>query len=79
MERFLSVHCACLEKHIISSGEIKKARLQFKKKMRQNPGMTLSGDKMLKSKQAYERVAAKHGVIIKKYHSDNGRFGKRTF
>ena len=33
----------------------------------------------LESKQAYERVAAAHGVKIKSYHTDNLRFNDNNF
>lgn len=36
-------------------------------------------DDTLESKQAFERVAESHGVNIKSYHADNGRFAERLF
>ena len=39
----------------------------------------LSSDETIKAKMAFERFAAKHGVAIKHYHCDNGRFGDNTF
>ena len=35
--------------------------------------------KYLNQKALIKKIAAKHQIIIKKYHSDNGRFGERTF
>eukprot|EP00957_Ditylum_brightwellii_P202634 15331018-Ditylum_brightwellii.AAC.2 len=40
---------------------------------------SISKEETLQSKCAYERVAAAHGVHVKWYHSDNGRFGKKSF
>jgi hypothetical protein len=37
---------------------------------------SMSGEEILQSKCAYERVAAAHGVHVKRYHLDNGRFGE---
>eukprot|EP00957_Ditylum_brightwellii_P140522 10706026-Ditylum_brightwellii.AAC.1 len=39
----------------------------------------MSGKETLQSKHAYERVAAAHGVHVQRYHSDNGRFGEKSF
>ena len=38
-----------------------------------------SQDKMLASKCANERLAATHEVTIQRYHTDNGRFAKKSF
>eukprot|EP00957_Ditylum_brightwellii_P067376 5115122-Ditylum_brightwellii.AAC.1 len=40
---------------------------------------SISGEETIQSKRAYERVAAAHGVHVKRCHSDNGRFGEKTF
>eukprot|EP00957_Ditylum_brightwellii_P144252 10990537-Ditylum_brightwellii.AAC.1 len=40
---------------------------------------SMSGEETLQSKHAYERVAAMHGVHVKQYHLDNGRFGEKAF
>eukprot|EP00957_Ditylum_brightwellii_P081390 6190958-Ditylum_brightwellii.AAC.1 len=40
---------------------------------------SMSGEETLQLKCAYERVAAMHGVHVKQYHSDNGRFGEKAF
>eukprot|EP00957_Ditylum_brightwellii_P163264 12431290-Ditylum_brightwellii.AAC.1 len=40
---------------------------------------SMSGKETLQSKRVYERVAAAHGVHVKRYHSDSGRFGKKSF
>ena len=40
---------------------------------------SMSGEETLQSKRAYERVAAANGVHVKRYHSDNGRFGEKSF
>ena len=39
----------------------------------------LSSDETIKAKMAFERFAAEHGVIIKHYHCDNGRFADNAF
>eukprot|EP00957_Ditylum_brightwellii_P112837 8603235-Ditylum_brightwellii.AAC.1 len=39
---------------------------------------SMSGEETLQSKRIYERVAAAHDVNVKRYHSDNGRFGERA-
>jgi hypothetical protein len=39
----------------------------------------LSSDKTIKAKEAFERFAAKHGVTIKHYHCNNGRFVDNAF
>jgi len=40
---------------------------------------TTKGDETLKAKQAFEQFAASHGVTIKHYHANNGRFAEKTF
>eukprot|EP00957_Ditylum_brightwellii_P093161 7093007-Ditylum_brightwellii.AAC.1 len=40
---------------------------------------SLSGKEMLESKCAYEHFAVKHGITVKKYHSDNGQFEEKAF
>eukprot|EP00957_Ditylum_brightwellii_P183277 13960663-Ditylum_brightwellii.AAC.1 len=40
---------------------------------------SMSGEETLQSKHAYERIAATHGVRVKRYHSDNGRFEEKAF
>ncbi len=39
----------------------------------------LSSDETVKVKLAFERFAAKHGVAIKHYHCNNGRFADSAF
>jgi hypothetical protein len=39
----------------------------------------MSSDETLKSKKAFERYAAMHGVQVKHYHADNGRFKDNLF
>ena len=39
----------------------------------------LSSDETIKAKLAFERFAAEHGVTIKHYHCDNGRFADNAF
>jgi hypothetical protein len=39
----------------------------------------LSSEETVKAKQAFERFAAKHGVAIKHYHCNNGRFVDNAF
>jgi hypothetical protein len=39
----------------------------------------LSSDKKIKAKEAFEQFAAEHGVAIKHYHCDNGRFADNAF
>eukprot|EP00957_Ditylum_brightwellii_P210055 15364522-Ditylum_brightwellii.AAC.3 len=39
---------------------------------------TLSGEETLESKRAYKQVVAKHGVTVKRYHSDNGHFVEKS-
>eukprot|EP00957_Ditylum_brightwellii_P117781 8985478-Ditylum_brightwellii.AAC.1 len=39
----------------------------------------MSDEETLQSKRAYERVAATHGVHVKRYHLDNWRFGEKSF
>lgn len=39
----------------------------------------LTSDETLYAKQSFERYARQHGVIIKHYHCDNGRFSDKTF
>jgi hypothetical protein len=39
----------------------------------------LSSEETVKAKQAFEQFAAKHGVAIKHYHCDNGRFADNSF
>eukprot|EP00957_Ditylum_brightwellii_P190873 14532972-Ditylum_brightwellii.AAC.1 len=36
------------------------------------PMKSMSGKETLQSKHVYERVAAAHGVHVKRYHLDNG-------
>jgi hypothetical protein len=38
-----------------------------------------SSEETLKSKLAFEKFAASHGVSIKHYHADNGRFKDNIF
>ena len=38
-----------------------------------------SGDKTLEAKLAFEQFASTHGVLIKHYHADNGRFAEAKF
>lgn len=40
---------------------------------------SLSTDETIEAKQAFERYAARHGVKIKHYHCDNGRFADKAF
>eukprot|EP00957_Ditylum_brightwellii_P208461 15357570-Ditylum_brightwellii.AAC.1 len=40
---------------------------------------SISGEEILQSKCAVERVAAAHGVCVKWYHLDNARFGEKAF
>jgi hypothetical protein len=39
----------------------------------------LSSDETIKAKEAFERFAPEHGVTIKHYHCDNGRFADNLF
>jgi len=39
----------------------------------------LTTDQTIEAKHAYERFSARHGVTIKHYHCDNGRFADRAF
>jgi len=39
----------------------------------------LSGDETLEAKRAFEQYAEQHGVRIRHYHCDNGRFAEKTF
>jgi hypothetical protein len=39
----------------------------------------MTSEETLKSKLAFEKFAASHGVIIKHYHADNGRFKDNLF
>ena len=39
----------------------------------------LSSDETIKAKLAFERFAAEHGITIKHYHCDNGRFADNAF
>jgi hypothetical protein len=39
----------------------------------------LLSEEMIKAKDAFEWFAAKHGVAIKHYHCDNGRFADNAF
>ena len=39
----------------------------------------LSSDETIKAKEAFEQFAAEHGVKIKHYHCDNGRFADNLF
>ena len=38
-----------------------------------------TGDEVLEAKMAFERFAAQHGVTIRHYHADNGRFAEPKF
>ena len=40
---------------------------------------SISGDETLDAKQAFERFAAQHGIQIRHYHADNGRFAEQKF
>jgi hypothetical protein len=40
---------------------------------------TLTAEETLQAKQSFERWAQSHGVTIKHYHADNGRFAETTF
>jgi hypothetical protein len=40
---------------------------------------TSSGEETLKAKQAFEAFAESHGVRVKHYHADNGRFSDNLF
>ena len=37
------------------------------------------GDETLEAKRAFEAFAKSHGVTVRHYHADNGRFAERTF
>ena len=50
------------------------SRLQFVHLMQD-----LSSEETVKAKLAFERFAAKHGIAIKHYHCDNGRFADTAF
>jgi hypothetical protein len=39
----------------------------------------LSSEESVKAKRAFEQFAAKHGVTIRHYHCDNGRFADNAF
>ena len=41
--------------------------------------VSTSQDETLKAKAAYEKLAATHGVSVKHYHADNGRFAEKGF
>ena len=41
--------------------------------------LTTSGDDTLEAKTAFETYAASHGVTIRHYHADNGRFAENKF
>ncbi|KAL7516298.1 hypothetical protein ACHAWF_000039, partial [Thalassiosira exigua] len=38
-----------------------------------------TNDETIRAKEAFERFAQDHGVIIRQYHADNGRFKDNTF
>jgi hypothetical protein len=40
---------------------------------------SMNSEETLKSKLAFEKFAASHGVNIKHYHADNGRFKDKLF
>jgi hypothetical protein len=40
---------------------------------------SLTSKETIEAKQAFERFAADHGVRIKQYHADNGRFADNKF
>jgi hypothetical protein len=40
---------------------------------------SMTSEETLKSKLAFEKLAASHGVNIKHYHADNGRFKDKLF
>ena len=40
---------------------------------------SLSSWKTIDAKQAFERFASEHGVCIRQYHADNGRFADNAF
>ncbi len=39
----------------------------------------MSSEETVKSKQAFEKFVATHGVYIRHYHADNGRFKDNLF
>jgi hypothetical protein len=39
----------------------------------------LSSEETVKAKQVFEQFAIKHGVTIKHYHCNNGRFADNAF
>jgi hypothetical protein len=39
----------------------------------------MTSEETVKSKLAFEKYAASHGVHIKHYHADNGRFKDNLF
>ena len=41
--------------------------------------MSLSSEETVKAKQSFEKFAKSHGVNIKHYHADNGRFKDKAF
>jgi transposase InsO family protein len=41
--------------------------------------MSLSYEETVKAKQSFEKFARTHGVSIKHYHADNGRFKDKAF
>jgi hypothetical protein len=41
--------------------------------------MSLSSEETVKAKQSFEKFAKSHGVYIKHYHADNGRFKDKAF
>ncbi|KAL7474095.1 hypothetical protein ACHAW6_000088 [Cyclotella cf. meneghiniana] len=40
---------------------------------------SLTSKETIEAKQAFEQFAADHGVCIKQYHADNGRFAGKAF
>ena len=39
----------------------------------------MTADETVLAKQAFERFAASHGIIIQNYHADNGRFANNKW
>ena len=40
---------------------------------------TTSAQETIEAKHAFERFAKSHGVMVKHYHADNGRFAEKRF
>ena len=41
--------------------------------------LTTSGDETVEAKNAFETFASSHGVTVRHYHADNGRFAEHKF